>query len=203
MAADLVKKPWTQSQVDALNAFQIRRQLHPFTCGSGNRTDAAHLDGEGLLVATPNGWICPYCDYRQDWAHPFMLTPASTMAADERKEVLPGLTLEQLAEALWGFWNAMRRSVGATRETQATTWAEAPDWAKQITRGYAKRLLPTLEACVLRERLAEHDEMPCTIKNYGRSDKWAHLCGCQCGCGFRCPHRITLESQLAAKEAEK
>jgi hypothetical protein len=46
--------------------------MHPFTCGSGNRIDAAHLDREGVLFATPNGWICPYCDYRQNWAHDFM-----------------------------------------------------------------------------------------------------------------------------------
>jgi hypothetical protein len=31
-----------------------------------------HLDGEGVLVATPECWVCPYCDYTQDWAHEFM-----------------------------------------------------------------------------------------------------------------------------------
>lgn len=56
---------WTDDQVASLNAFQQSGYLHPFTCGSGQRTDAKHLDGEGLLVATPHGWICPYCDYTQ------------------------------------------------------------------------------------------------------------------------------------------
>lgn len=54
----------TQEQIDHLNAIQRSGQFHPFTCG-GKRTDAAHLDGEGVLVATLDGWMCPYCDYRQ------------------------------------------------------------------------------------------------------------------------------------------
>lgn len=71
----LVKAPWTPAQVEALNKFQQERWMHPFTCGSGNRTDEKHTDGEGILVATENGWICPFCDYTQDWAHPFMFIP--------------------------------------------------------------------------------------------------------------------------------
>ena len=48
-----------------LNAWQRASWIHPFTCGSGNRSDEHHLDGEGVLVATESGWICPYCDYSQ------------------------------------------------------------------------------------------------------------------------------------------
>lgn len=66
------RAPWTPEQVAALNARQRDGSYHPFTCG-GNRTDANHLDGEGVLVATPDGWVCPYCDYRQNWAHAEML----------------------------------------------------------------------------------------------------------------------------------
>jgi hypothetical protein len=72
---DRIRAPWPQKTVDALNAFQDRGLLHPFTCG-GNRCDDAHKayaaehGGDyGQLVATPNGWKCPVCDYRQDWAH--------------------------------------------------------------------------------------------------------------------------------------
>lgn len=61
------KAPWTPAEVDALNARQNNALMHPYTCGSGRRTDADHKDGEGILVATPDGWACPYCDYRQDW----------------------------------------------------------------------------------------------------------------------------------------
>jgi hypothetical protein len=63
---------FTDDEVESLNAYQHSGAFHPFTCGSGNRTDAHHLDGEGLLVATNDGWHCPYCDYTQDWAHQFM-----------------------------------------------------------------------------------------------------------------------------------
>ncbi len=63
----MIKAPWTPEQVEALNAYQRDPTRHPLTCG-GDRTDAAHLDGEGVLVATPDGWRCPFCSYRQDWA---------------------------------------------------------------------------------------------------------------------------------------
>lgn len=36
----------------------------------GFRPNLILLDRE--LVATINGWICPTCDYTQDWAHEFM-----------------------------------------------------------------------------------------------------------------------------------
>lgn len=59
--------PWDQETIDRLNARQRDDSMHPYTCG--NRKDIAktHADGEGVLVATKDGWICPYCDYRQDW----------------------------------------------------------------------------------------------------------------------------------------
>jgi hypothetical protein len=68
------KAPWTKEQVNNLNAFQFCGMFHPFTCGSGNRTDADHLDGEGVLLATTVGWVCTYCEYKQSWAHDFMLS---------------------------------------------------------------------------------------------------------------------------------
>jgi hypothetical protein len=61
---------FTPEEVYSLNGYQNAGVMHPFTCGGGHRTE--HPDGEGLLVATVYGWVCPYCDYRQDWAHPFM-----------------------------------------------------------------------------------------------------------------------------------
>lgn len=61
----MIKAPWTAEQVDALNTTQRCGVVHPFTCpgheGGGDRT----------LVATRHGWICPHCDYTQDWAHEF------------------------------------------------------------------------------------------------------------------------------------
>lgn len=63
---------FTPDEVKSLNGYQEARYFHPFTCGSGNRTDEHHLDREGVLVATEDGWKCPYCDYTQDWAHEWM-----------------------------------------------------------------------------------------------------------------------------------
>jgi len=73
--------PWTDEQVEALNQFQASRRMHPFTCGSGNRTDAAQVEAVAqhgmndavLLVATNDGWVCQACDYTQTWAHGFMV----------------------------------------------------------------------------------------------------------------------------------
>jgi len=72
----VVKAPWTPEQVAALNEFQTAENGHPFTCG-GNRTDKYHLDGQGVLVATVYGWVCPYCDYEQDFAYDMMFKPVS------------------------------------------------------------------------------------------------------------------------------
>lgn len=51
-------------------------RLHPFTCP--NRSDGNHRENSvdlGALVPTVHGWVCPYCDYTQDWAHGFMKRP--------------------------------------------------------------------------------------------------------------------------------
>jgi len=43
-------------------------RLHPYTCE--NRHDHPEVAGDkGILVPTVRGWICPFCDYTQGWAH--------------------------------------------------------------------------------------------------------------------------------------
>lgn len=67
------KNLFTPDEVVALANNQTARRFHPFTCA--NRGDGNHRDvfGDlGALVPTVRGWICPFCDYRQDWAHGFM-----------------------------------------------------------------------------------------------------------------------------------
>lgn len=64
---DKIAAPFTQEQADALNRFQKRSDFHPFTCPT------AHEERRDL-VATTEGWVCPNCDYKQGWAHQFMLT---------------------------------------------------------------------------------------------------------------------------------
>jgi len=62
---DKIRPPWNPKTVDALNRFQRIGTVHPFTCGNEH-------EGDRDLVATKDGWICPNCDYTQDWAHEFM-----------------------------------------------------------------------------------------------------------------------------------
>ena len=65
MAGDLglsvCRAPWTGAQVRRLENRQANERMHPYTCG----TDSRHGD----LVPTTRGWVCPRCDYVQDWAH--------------------------------------------------------------------------------------------------------------------------------------
>lgn len=61
---DILYAPWSKDQVIALNDWQRLEHVHPFTCGK----DGCRAE----LVATVNGWICPFDDYTQNWAHAFM-----------------------------------------------------------------------------------------------------------------------------------
>lgn len=60
---------FTAEEVVSLNEFQRSGVFHPFTCG----TKEKHGRGDAEeLVATLDGWVCPSCDYTQNWAHEFM-----------------------------------------------------------------------------------------------------------------------------------
>jgi hypothetical protein len=63
--SDFVFAPFTNQQVELLNQFQGSGKFHSFTCGSDNC--------RSILIATTNGWICPNCDYKQNWCHSFMV----------------------------------------------------------------------------------------------------------------------------------
>ena len=73
-----ITAPFSAEVVHRLNQRQvgvddIAAMFHPFTCP--NRGDGAHGDegGDlGVLVATREGWICPHCEYTQDWTHASM-----------------------------------------------------------------------------------------------------------------------------------
>lgn len=64
-----IKAPWTIDQVHALNAYQRLGYVHEFTCPENHETSRT-------LLAKPDGWHCPSCDYRQDWAHEWMADKA-------------------------------------------------------------------------------------------------------------------------------
>lgn len=64
--------PWSPDQVVSFAKKQVDGQFHPYTCA--NRGDGKHRNvyGDlGALVPTVRGWICPFCDYTQNWAHQF------------------------------------------------------------------------------------------------------------------------------------
>lgn len=68
--------PWTDEQVAALNLYQQRGEMHPFTCG---------ICG-AMLYATNNGWVCddPKCGYTQTWAHDFMAQSVTHAESEEK-----------------------------------------------------------------------------------------------------------------------
>lgn len=78
---------FTEEEIKSFNEYQLSGIFHPFTCGSGRRTDKDHLDGEGLLVLGEGGLRCPYCDYTQQWAHEFMLNGSWKETEDKMKNV--------------------------------------------------------------------------------------------------------------------
>lgn len=80
---NIIKAPFSPAQVYLLNEYQNSGRLHPLTCDGDGRTDRAiHADGEGRLVATTRGWICPYCSYKQGWAPAFMITEQANDRGD-------------------------------------------------------------------------------------------------------------------------
>jgi hypothetical protein len=57
---EILKAPWTDEQVDALDARQQRDDLHPYTCPRCSHS----------LEPFNNGWQCAErCGYTQDWCH--------------------------------------------------------------------------------------------------------------------------------------
>jgi hypothetical protein len=93
----LVQAPWTDEQVANLNRWQNHGFMHGFTCGSGKRGDQDHvayaalhdLNDNGLLLATPQGWVCPVpsCPYTQDWAHDFMVDYTEQKLQEHQKYI--------------------------------------------------------------------------------------------------------------------
>jgi hypothetical protein len=61
---------FTPDQVVTLMKHQLEGHMHPYTCGNrGSKRHREILGDRGVLIPTTKGWICPFCDYTQDWAH--------------------------------------------------------------------------------------------------------------------------------------
>jgi hypothetical protein len=77
----MIRKPFTDDQVRELNRYQTAGFFHPFTCGNAQCRE--------ILLATVEGWVCPKCDYTQNWAHEFM---ADKMANDNGEALIEAMT---------------------------------------------------------------------------------------------------------------
>lgn len=65
-----MKNVFIADEVANLDKHQTGGRFHPFTCA--NRGDGNHrvaYGDLGALIPTVRGWVCPFCDYTQDWAH--------------------------------------------------------------------------------------------------------------------------------------
>lgn len=68
-----ITAPFTPDQAASLNSYQVSGLFHEYTCG-GEPEDcpARRTLGSSVLIATVDGWRCPYCNYQQDWALAWM-----------------------------------------------------------------------------------------------------------------------------------
>lgn len=75
---------FTPEEVVNLNAYQVSSAGHPFTCANRGDGKHEHLNGDlGALFATTRGWVCPFCDYTQNWAHSYMKDGSAVKAHAE------------------------------------------------------------------------------------------------------------------------
>lgn len=65
MTADRVYAPWTGEQVISINYYQSYTAFIPKRCPT------QHYSRFPALVATPDGYICPLCDFKQNWCGSF------------------------------------------------------------------------------------------------------------------------------------
>jgi hypothetical protein len=78
----IIRAPFTDEQVENLNAWQKMGWIHEYTCGNKDK----HPKDTGSLIATKKGWVCPYCNYTQAWAHDFAADRKPTPDDREPKE---------------------------------------------------------------------------------------------------------------------
>ena len=77
--ADRIYAPWTPEQAANLNGYQFSGAGHPFTCGvdtclaGDSAVGGRSRSGRTVMLAAADGWECPACGWRQNWALRFML----------------------------------------------------------------------------------------------------------------------------------
>lgn len=109
---DIIYAPFTPEQVRHLNNTQagtfLAPILHPFTCN--HRGDARHAPVNSVtdvLIATPAGWICPYCGATQDWAYRVMAEAVpdkmAVAMANALGDTLTAVSLERIDAAMTAY----------------------------------------------------------------------------------------------------
>lgn len=100
--SDPVNAPWARQMVIDLNLQQLGLHggfpTHPYTCANrGDDRHGRHGGDLGVLIATPDGWVCPYCSYTQAWSHSPVAQPALVGLIGPAGFESIGPTREQLA----------------------------------------------------------------------------------------------------------
>lgn len=67
-----VTAPFNALQVLNLKAWQKLNIFHEFTCCSHDGCNRLEQQGQGVLIPSEKGWVCPCGKYEQNWAHDFM-----------------------------------------------------------------------------------------------------------------------------------
>lgn len=76
MQDDKIVAPFTVHEAMNLNAYQAAGNGRRFVCpNSGDGNHGELFGSTGTMIATTGGWICPWCDHRQEWAHGYMADP--------------------------------------------------------------------------------------------------------------------------------
>lgn len=103
----ITRVPFSPTTVRRLMVLQTRHDIHPYTCG--NRGDGKHekIGGQtGILIPTVSGWVCPDCDYTQDWVHNSFLNAIIFDVAFDKPSHAPASTapedvVEKYADEIW------------------------------------------------------------------------------------------------------
>lgn len=67
---DNSKGLWPNEKVELLKYRQNKKEFHPYTCDrSSVNCEVTINNGDGVLIPTNEGWICPCGNYRQFWSH--------------------------------------------------------------------------------------------------------------------------------------
>lgn len=174
--------PWSPMQVAVLNAFQAEPNCHPFTCGTNSSPLATEPKCSGVLVAEPDGWRCPLCDYRQGWCHNFMLDPAMTQEFRTVRETI-GVDKSDVPSA-WAAALRFAPGVYLEHRCQSCGWV----WCRTLSEGTVQLGDPP-----------EHGgECAGVVES---SQAFCAICGCPCSSDprtsyIRCQHvNAALESE--------